>query len=182
MNELHFENIRPASWRATYIFKPDLKALGSAIADYGWISPILVRKEDMTIIDGHARWIVAQSNKDVLTRDKGIVPVVFVDCDEVDAMIMHIRVNRIRGFVVAKPTSRLIKRIIASKKYLDDEIQTSLGMSDDEFDLLVDGSLIKTKKLTEHKYSNAWVPVEAPPAGATLAGEIKIERPMNADR
>jgi ParB-like chromosome segregation protein Spo0J len=182
MNELHFENIRPAPWRATYIFKPDLKALGMAISDYGWVSSVLVRREDSTIIDGHARWIVAQSNKDVLARDAGILPVTFVDCDEADAMIMHIRLNRIRGFVVAKPTSRLIKRVIASKKYSEEEVQSALGMSNDEFDLLIDGSLIKTKKLAEHKYSNAWIPVEAPPPEATIAGEIKIERPANADR
>lgn len=181
MNEMSYENVRLAEWRTTYIFKPEMKLLIESILDYGWVSPIVVRKEDFTIIDGASRWIAAQ-DKRIKKRDGGKIPVLLVDCDEVDAMIMHVRLNRARGFSVAKPLSRLLKRIIASQKYDEPTIQEALRMTDEEFDLLADGSLIKTRKLKEHKYSNAWVPVEAPPPNASIAGEISIERPPNADR
>jgi ParB-like chromosome segregation protein Spo0J len=181
MNEVHYKNVQPASWKTTYIFKPEMKLLTESVLDYGWIAPIVVRKEDSTIIDGFSRWVISQ-DKRIVKRDKGIIPVTFVDCDEVDAMIMHVRLNRAKGSTIAKPLSRLLKRIIASKKYDESIIQEALRMTDEEFDLLVDGSLIKTRKLKEHKYSNAWVPVEAPPPDAQIAGEITIERPPNADR
>jgi len=39
---------------------------------------------------------------------------------------------------------------------------------------------LKGKKLSEHTYSRAWVPIEAP-AGSSPQS-VKIERPPNADR
>lgn len=171
------ENIRPADWRATYILRPDLAILGQSIADYGWTSPIVVRAADMTIIDGFARWLIAQKMPAGST-----IPVLLVDCDQTDAMCMHIRLNRGRGQVMAKPLSNLLKQILRAKKYNEVELQTKLMMTPDEFGVLRDGTLLKVKKISEHKYSQAWVPVEAPPAGAVLAGEMTIERPPNADR
>jgi hypothetical protein len=53
-------------------------------------------------------------------------------------------------------------------------------MSNDEVDLLFDGGLLKSRKVKDHVYSKAWIPIEAP-AGTTSA-TINIERPPNADR
>jgi len=55
-----------------------------------------------------------------------------------------------------------------------------LAMSSDEVDIMMDGTLIKSRKIAEHKYSRAWVPVEAP-ASATESSAV-IERPPNPDR
>lgn len=175
------ENLRPAPWRATYIFKPNLRLLGDALTDYGFIFPIVART-DGTIIDGFARWLAVQSDPRLVKKFRSEVPVVYVDCDEAEAMIMHIRLNRARGQVMAKPLSNLLKRIARSGKWTDDDLQAALRMVNDEFDTLIDGSLIKARSLKEHEYSKAWIPIEAPPAGAVVAGEITIERPPNPDR
>jgi ParB-like chromosome segregation protein Spo0J len=175
------ENLRPADWRATYIFKPEMRLLADSLADYGWTSPIIARV-DGTIIDGFSRWLVTQSDARLKKQFGGEVPVVFVDCDEAEAMIMHVRLNRARGQVIAKQLSRLLKRVARSGKWTNDDIQAAVRMSDDEYDTLIDGSLIKTRSLKEYQYSKAWVPVEAPPPDAVLAGTIVIERPPNPDR
>jgi ParB-like chromosome segregation protein Spo0J len=175
------ENLRPADWRATYIFKPELRLLADSLADYGWTAPIVVRT-DGTIIDGFSRWLIAQSDPRLKKMFGGEVPVVWVDCDEAEAMIMHVRLNRARGQVIAKNLSRLLKRVARTGKWTEPDIQAAVRMSNDEFDTLIDGSLVKSRSLKEHEYSKAWVPVEAPPAGAVLAGNIVIERPPNADR
>jgi hypothetical protein len=54
-----------------------------------------------------------------------------------------------------------------------------LSMHNDEMDMMVDGTLLKDKKTAEHKYSSAWVPIEAPASVKDQA--IMIERPPNSD-
>ena len=45
-------------------------------------------------------------------------------------------------------------------------------MTSDEFDVLADGSLVKMRKIKQHSYSPAWVPIES-----TSGEDIRIERP-----
>lgn len=168
------ENIRPAPWKATYIFRPDLKMLQKNIENIGIRYPILVRDEDSTIIDGHSRWLIAQKDKHLSKH----FPVSFVTCSVADAMVLHIQMNRGRGQLIARDLSDLINLILDEAVYDDDEIRLMLGMTIDEFEVLVDGSLIKRKKLSEHKYNKAWVPIET--KGPTET--IKIERPETPDR
>jgi hypothetical protein len=42
------------------------------------------------------------------------------------------------------------------------------------------GGLLKQRKIPQHTYSRAWVPVEAPSADKLNA--VSIERPPNPDR
>ncbi len=172
MNYVKPENLKTPDWRATYILRPDLKLLEKTISDVGRIFyPLLVREEDSTIIDGHARWMAAQH----LDID---VPVTYISCSTADAMILHIRMNRARGSIVAKDLSDLLNLLLDELDYDDEEIRLMLGMTIDEFEVLLDGSLVKRKKLKEHKYSKAWVPIETNRPTET----IKIERPKTADR
>lgn len=169
-----------APWRTTYVLKPDQKVLAGSLLDYGWLSPIVVQKRSNMIIDGHERWLIAGDEKKIVRRDKGRVPVTWVDCDDIEAMIMHIRMNRGRGFIQAKKLSTLFKQITRTGKYDKQELKKLFTMSIDEMDLLFDGGLIKSRKLDQHVYSRAWVPIEAP-KGAPVP-TMDIERPPNADR
>ena len=56
----------------------------------------------------------------------------------------------------------------------------ALTMSSDEFDLMVDATLIKHLNIPSHIYSKAWVPVEAPASIGEMAAVV--ERPPNKDR
>lgn len=173
-------SIDPSPWRCTYILKPDRKVLIESMLAYGWTSPILVNSNDGLIIDGHERWLIAGDEPTIQERDRGLVPVLWVDCDEVDAMLMHVRLNRGRGNVQAKPLSDLLRRILRSGGYDQQSLMKALSMTRDEGELLFDGGLVKTRKIATHKYSRAWVPVEAP-AGSVIPS-MTIERPPNADR
>lgn len=173
---VNYDRLRPASWRANYILKPELNRLALSLREDGWMYPVLARSEDSTIIDGFARWLCAQG-KEI----SGEVPVRWISCEEIDAMILHVRVNDSRGQIVPGYLSRLLRKIDRIGKYSLDELQRRVGLDDDTFDLLMDGSLIKSRRLAEHKYSAAWVPVEAPSPGAVLAGEMAFERPPDAD-
>lgn len=169
-----------APWRTTYVLKPDQKVLSGSLLDYGWLSPLIAQKGTGKIIDGHERWLIAGDEKQIMRRDRGRVPVTWVDCDDIEAMIMHIRLNRGRGAIQAKKLSTVFKQITRSGKYDKAELKKMFTMSNDEMDLLYDGGLIKTRKLDQHVYSRAWVPIEAP-KGA-VAPAMSIEKPPNADR
>lgn len=184
-----YDAVRPAPWRSTYTFRPEQRLLLQSIRDLGWVSPIIARVADGAIIDGMTRWVLAQNDKTIVKRDNGHCPVLFVDCDEVDAMIHHVRLNRARGQMMAYNLSKLISLAVASGKYSEDTIQRSLGMNRDEFDMLHARDLLIRKTVKEHTYSKAWVPIEAPPVGSVVDGSVVtvepdpiIERPPNPDR
>ena len=61
-----------------------------------------------------------------------------------------------------------------------EDFEEILQMRHDEFHLMLDGSLLKHRKISEHNYSRAWVPVEADPKATEI--QVAIERPPNADR
>lgn len=171
--------IMPADWRANYVLKPDMDLLRLSMTDFGWLQPIIVRVADMTIIDGTHRWVIA-GEANFIRKHGQDVPVIFVDCDEIDAMLMHVRMNRARGEIFAKQFSRLLKKVVLSDKYSDEDLGILLVMSDDEVDLMLSGGLLKQRKIPQHQYSRAWVPVEAP--SAEKVETLSLERPPNADR
>lgn len=172
--------LKECPWRSVYCLKPDLEVLSKSLDEYGWLQPVIVQKSTSVIIDGNYRWQIAANLKTFPTRYGNKVPVVWVDCDDVDAQLMHLRVNRGRGNVFAKQMSRVLKSVIRSRKYTEKELKQKLMMRTDELDLLLDGTLVKTRKISGHKYSAAWVPVEAP--ASLTATAASIERPPNADR
>jgi hypothetical protein len=53
-------------------------------------------------------------------------------------------------------------------------------MKPNEYSLMIDGTILKSRNIKEYTYSRAWVPVEAPPG--TVDKGPTIESPPNADR
>jgi len=177
-----WDSIKPAPWRATHCLKVDLQVIADSLNDYGWFAPIIVKKDSSEIIDGFHRWVCAQTDKRILKRDKKLVPVIFEDVDTADAMLMHLRLNRGRGIILAQYMSQIVRELFHSRKYSPDEIKDMLNMSYAEITLMMDGSVLKTRNVKEHKYSRAWVPVEAPPGTIEQPEDTVIERPPNKDR
>jgi hypothetical protein len=171
--------LQEAPWRANYILKPDVELLKRSLSQHGWIQPIVVQRSTNTIIDGYHRWEIASNIQPLMKAYSGCVPVVYHDMDAIDAMIMHIQLNRARGSLFAKDLSYLVRSIIKSRKYTEKDVRTLLRMGIEEFDLMTEGNLIKVKKYDQHQYSSAWVPVEAPKG---IVHQPIIERPPNADR
>jgi ParB-like chromosome segregation protein Spo0J len=180
ISNVKFDSIKPAPWRATHVLKPDLQVLADSLHDYGWVSPIIVQKSTGFIIDGFHRWVCAQSDKRIMKRDKKEIPVIFQDVDAIDAMVMHISLNRGRGQIVAKYMSVIVRDVFHSGKYNIDELKEIFNMSYAEIGLMMDSSVIKQRKISEHTYSRAWVPIEAPKGSAEEMAEI--EKPPNPDR
>lgn len=173
--------LRVAPWRATYIVKPDLGLLATSLAAYGWLSPIVVYgKRDgdgLTVVDGHERLALAKAMPRVLVDRRFVPAVVLPDISETEAMIMHVTLNRGRGQVLNKSLSKIVRTIINSGTHDSDSLMRALNMTADELQVLLDGSLLKMRKISEHVYSKAWVPIEA-----NQDERPHFERPPNPDR
>lgn len=175
-----YRDLKIAPWASVYILKPDRIVLERSLNEYGWLQPIIVQKGTGLIIDGNVRYQVAGQMSDLRKQTKDLVPTLVQDCNSLDAMLMHLRLNRGRGTIVAKKMSNIVRDLIRSRKYSEQDLKRLLVMRGDEMDLMIDGSLIKARKISDHDYSRAWVPVEAP-ASITDTKSV-IERPPNADR
>lgn len=167
-----------APWRTTYTLSPDLAVLARSIHKYGILTPIIVRQTGMTIIDGHERCLLAMNNHTVRESVGETIPALILQCTEAEAMILHVQMNRGRGTVVSKKLSSLVRKLLLSGAADESELMGALNMTADEFDLLVDGTIIKHRAIKDHLYSRAWVPIES----ATKVEEPAIEKPPNDDR
>lgn len=166
MDFVDINTVRPAKWNTScYIVSPDYKRLSKSIDTYGFLNPITIQS-DGTIIDGYHRWVIGNE------LGAKQIPVVVVDVDDINAMLLHIDLNRYRGIVIAKYLSRMMQRIMESDRFSEDQLRERMGLGQDEFDILLDGTLIKMRKIKQHTYSPAWVPIES------KSGEdIIIEKP-----
>ena len=174
------ESLRVPDWRATHILRPDLLVLSASLYDYGFIQPIHVSSRTGEIIDGSERFLLATNVKQISELVGNLIPVVKHDVDQLEAMAMHIRLNRGRGSLVAKPMSAIIKKLIRSKAFRQEDLERILCMKQNEYSLMMDGTILKSRNIKEYTYSRAWVPVEAPPG--TLDSGPVIESPPNSDR
>lgn len=180
IHDVPLSSLKAPSWGATYLLRPDKILLRSSLIDSGWLQPLIVRREDSTIIDGTKRWDLALSDDKFLQKHGNSVPVVYHEVDEIDAMVLHVRINRARGNSHPVGLSAILKKIVYSGKYTETDLSSIFAMGEDEIDLLLSSGLLKTKNWEKYEYSRAWVPIEVP-KGSEVETSF-IERPPNADR
>jgi len=159
-------NLKQADWvSACYLVKPDKLQLRESIKIYGILTPIVVNKNN-TVIDGYNRIDIATS------LGMKEVPVVTVDAEGPEEVLLHIDINRYRGVVVAKFLSDLIQDLIEFENYDPEDLRIRMKLTSEEFEILSEGSLVKMRKIKQHSYSPAWVPIES-----SSGDNIQIERP-----
>ncbi len=88
--------------------------------------------------------------------------------------------------MVAHKLSKLVKTLKRVMRMTDTEYNDLFSMKFDELELMLDGSIIKHRKVASHNYSRAWVPIEAPPgttdSDSAIRQKVAIEKPPNPDR
>lgn len=180
------ESLNIPDWHATYILKPDLLVMARSMGEHGILSPLVVQREGANVIDGGQRLRLILDNAALNEACEGKVPVTWIDCDNAEAMILHIQINRGRGAMVAHKLSKLVKTLKRVMRMTDAEYNDLFSMKFDELELMLDGSIIKHRKVANHRYSRAWVPVEAPPgttdSDLAIRRKVVIEKPPNPDR
>lgn len=166
INEMPISNIQwvdvnkltANDYNPNVVFSREMELLKLSILKNGWIQPILVTHE-FVIIDGFHRASLAKADKKVNALTGGKVPVVIMELNEPERMLLTIRINRAKGSHVAIKMSDLIKKVVNDYGMPIDEICRQIGATKDEVELLLMDDVFKKFDITkETKYSKAWVP------------------------
>ena len=108
-----------------------MEALERSIQEFGLIHPVIARREDRTVIDGHQRLVTA--------RKLGIehVPVIFVELSPERSHLLNLALNRISGSWNEDLLARLLVDLgampdgdLSLSQFEDDEIRNRLKRLD----------------------------------------------------
>ena len=91
VEEVPIDLLRPDPANPRWIGQEELDALERSIRRFGFVQPVLARREDSTVIGGHQRLVAA--------RRLGLttVPVAFLDLPIEQARLLSLALNRISG-------------------------------------------------------------------------------------
>jgi hypothetical protein len=178
---VNIDDLIDFDWTSTHILRPDLLVLANSIGSYGLLSPIVVQRGTNKIIDGSQRVRLIKGNAHLADKFSNGIAITYVDCSEMEAMIIHVQMNRGRGSIVAKKLSRIVRTLSKTGKLDEEGFVSRFCMKFHELELMLDGTLLVHRDIKNHTYSRAWVPVEAP-SGTVDKEPVAIERPPNADR
>jgi len=122
VEQVAIEALRPDPANPRRISDVELEALTRSLQQWGFVQPVLVRREDGVVIGGHQRLLAA--------RRLGMkhVPVIFLDLRQEQARLLNVALNKISG----EWDQELLARMLADLKSVDDLDLTLTGFGEDE--------------------------------------------------
>ena len=127
IDQIPIDDLRPDPANPRRIGDEELESLTRSISEFGLIDPIIVRREDKTVVGGHQRLVAA--------RRLGLkkVPVVFVDLSQEQARLLNLALNKISGTW----DNELLARLMAELNEVPDVDLSLTGFGDDEIKKLL---------------------------------------------
>jgi DNA modification methylase len=138
VDEVPIDDLRPDPANPRRISEDELDALERSLRQFGFVQPVLARREDRTIIGGHQRLVAA--------RRLGLtsVPVTWLDISVEQARLLGLALNKISG----SWDEQLLARLLADLQSMPDLDLTLSGFGEDEVkDLL---RSLETREKREH--------------------------------
>src|SRR3954452_23006592 len=91
IEQVPIDGLRPDPANPRRIADDELEALTRSLRQWGFVQPVLARREDSTVIGGHQRLVAA--------RRLGFteVPVIWLEIDGQQARLLNLALNRISG-------------------------------------------------------------------------------------
>ena len=125
--QVGIDDLRPDPANPRRIGDEELESLTRAIREFGFVDPIIARKEDKTVIGGHQRLVAA--------RRLGLktVPVVYVDLSQEQARLLNLSLNKISG----SWDQELLARLLADLDQSPDVDLTLTRFGEDEINKLL---------------------------------------------
>jgi DNA modification methylase len=105
VDQVSIDDLRPDPANPRRIDDHELEALTRSIRTYGFVQPVLARREDRTVIGGHQRLVAA--------RRLGLatVPVTWLDVSAEQARLLGLALNRISGTWDEQLLARLLAEL-----------------------------------------------------------------------
>jgi DNA modification methylase len=136
IEHVDIENLRPDPANPRRISDADLEALTRSMREWGFVQPVLVRREDKTVIGGHQRLVAARK------AGLKIAPVVFLDISVERARLLNVALNKISGAF----DDELLARMLADLGAVPDIDLTLTGFDDGELDKLLKSLDVREKR------------------------------------
>jgi DNA modification methylase len=136
MEHVAIDELKPDPANPRRISDAELEALTRSLQEYGFVEPVVARKEDKAVIGGHQRLTAA--------RRLGIktVPVVLLDLSPEQARVLNLALNRISG----QWDQELLARMVADLSEIETVDLSLSGFGEDELDKLLKSLDVREKK------------------------------------
>ena len=130
------DDLRPDPANPRRISEEELDALERSLRQFGFVQPVLARREDRTVIGGHQRLVAA--------RRLGLttVPVTWLDVSLEQARLLGLALNKISG----SWDDALLARLLADLQSMPDLDLTLSGFGDDEVKDLLRSLEVREKR------------------------------------
>src|SRR5688500_13949717 len=121
------DDLRPDPANPRIISPTDLESLTRSIREFGFVQPVLARRDDKMVIGGHQRLLAA--------RRLGwkTVPVIFLDLSEEQSRLLNVALNNISG----EWDEQLLARLLADLQAVPNLDLSLTGFGDDELQRLL---------------------------------------------
>jgi DNA modification methylase len=136
VEEIPIDDLRPDPANPRRISEDELDALERSLRQFGFVQPVLARREDRTVIGGHQRLVAA--------RRLGLttVPVTWLDISIEQARLLGLALNKISG----SWDEQLLARLLADLQATPDVDLTLSGFGEDEI-----GDLLRKLEVREKR-------------------------------
>jgi len=136
IEHIDIDSLRPDPANPRRISDAELEALTRSMREWGFVQPVLVRREDRVVVGGHQRLLAA--------RRLGMktVPVIFVDLSIEQARLLNIALNKISGTW----DEELLARMLADLQPVDGIDLSLTGFDEGELEKLLKGLDVREKR------------------------------------
>jgi len=152
------EKVTANDYNPNSVARTEMKLLYTSIKHDGYTQPVVTvydkKTDKYVIVDGFHRYLTCKTNKDILDRNLGRLPVVVIASDMNDRMASTVRHNRARGKHSITGMSSMVFEML-DNGWEDQEICNELGMEAEE--------LIRLKHITgfsklfkDVEYKKSW--------------------------
>ena len=164
VEEVAIDDLRPDPANPRRISEDELDALERSLRQFGFVSPVLARREDRTVIGGHQRLVAA--------RRLGFttVPVTWLDIGVEQARLLGLALNKISG----SWDDALLARLLADLQATPDVDLTLSGFGEDEVKDLLRSLEIREKREHVESFDIDEALEEARRAPRTKPGDLWV--------
>ena len=152
------DKVQANDYNPNSVAKKEMQLLYISIKEDGYTQPVVTiydkEKDKYIIVDGFHRYFTCKTQKDILERNHGMLPIVVIDKTMNERMASTVRHNRARGSHAVTSMSKLVFDMLKNG-WKEAEIAKELGMEAEEINKLkyVTGF---AKLFEKVQYNNAW--------------------------
>lgn len=164
VEQVALDSLRPDPANPRRISEDELDALERSLRQFGFVQPVLARREDRTVIGGHQRLVAA--------RRLGLttVPVTWLDVSVEQARLLGLALNKISG----SWDDALLARLLADLQATPDVDLSLSGFGEDEVRTLLRSLEVREKRERPEAFDVDEALAEARRAPRTKPGELWV--------